>query len=291
MKIVLSVLSLLSSVSAESTWPSEWGNVKRNLRVGRLRRDLSEMSLSMSMPEELLPGLSMSMPEIEDVEFEQFETEFGSSISTSMSLPDASEEKEETFQEFEIIAETGVSISMSMATTEDVLDFEQFGVNFDASMSMSIREEAEFDLFEDGFEHSLSMSMPSTDIEFEQFEIPLVSLSMSVPTEEAFGQFEDDFELSVSMSMPVLPGPVLEQFGNGFGASEPEKTTNDDFFFMPIFDDQSDLVVPERNDELDEDLPSISMSMEEDLAQWSVEGDFDFLEVDELSLSVSMSMV
>lgn len=249
------------------------------------------MSLSMSIPEEVVFDFSMSMPKMEVVEFEQFEAEFRSSISMSMSLPEnhSGEDKEETFQEFENIEETGVSLSMSMAIKEDVLEFEQFGVGFDYSMSMSIGEEAEFELFEDENMHSFSMSMPSSEVlDFEQFGAPFESLSMSVPNEEAFERFEDDLEISISMSMPELEEPELKQFESGIEVSE--KTTNDDFFFMPIFDDQSDQMEPETIEKSDKDLLSISMSMAEDLAQWSVEGDFNFLEIDELSLSVSMSM-
>jgi hypothetical protein len=231
------------------------------------------MSMSLSLPEEEFVTYSMSMPD--DVEFEQFGVEFGS-MSASMSMPLVEETE---FAEYEV-EETGVSMSLSMPAVEDAA-FEQFGADF-SSLSMSIPEE-EF-AFDNVYSVSMSMSMPAQEADFEQFGADLGSLSMSIPEEEfAF----EDIESSISMSMPVLPEPDLQQFENGFGESEPKETASDDFFFMPIFDDRTDVVEPE----VDEDVvASISMSLPvEDLDQWAVEEGFDFL-TNEFSVSMSMSM-
>jgi hypothetical protein len=124
----------------------------------------------------------------------------------------------------------------------------------------------------------MSMSMPTQEVDFEQFGADFGSLSMSIPEEEfAF----EDIESSISMSMPVLPEPDLQQFENGFGESEPKETASDDFFFMPIFDDRTDVVEPEVDE-----VAAASLSMSMSLPVEAFEG-FDFLMND---FSVSMSM-
>ena len=316
------LLTIITTVSAET---SEWGQTRNNLRgVGRLRRDLrseasalaARINLSMSLPQEELPLFSMSLPEV-DVELEQFEM-YDSSISMPMSVPAAMKEVE--FEEFDV---SGESLSMSVAVTIAESDFEQFGTDF-GSLSMSIPEE-EFDLFED-VAYSVSMSMPAmTESEFEQFDVDFGSLSMSIPDEEKFEQFDDVDSLSMSMavieedmawfeqlsaklgslsmsipeenfeqieeleivasiSMSMPEEPPLEQFNNGFGVSAPKESvsTNDDFFFMPIFDDRTDVAGVDLDNE-ESKVPSMSM------IGGGVEEEFDFFEVDQFSVSMSMA--
>jgi hypothetical protein len=325
MKFLTPTVLILTSAKAENLQSSEWGHIptKRNLRVGRIRRNLSDMSISMSMPGDSI--FSMSLPMMEE-EFEQFE--FGFSMSLSMSLPAVVEDAD--FEEFgDEDAIGGASLSMSMNVMEDA-DFEQFGADFGSSLSMSIPEEEEFEQFEDAIDYSVSMSMPIIEeSDFEQFGADFGSLSMSIPEEDEFGSFEDAADYSVSMSMPAIEESDFEQFGadlgslsmsipeeeefeqfedaiyhsvsmsmpeleqldNGFGESEPKETASDDFFFMPIFDDRSDIFKLEEVDEPELNSLSLSMSMGEgDLAQWAMEEDFDFLEINEFSVSMSMSM-
>jgi hypothetical protein len=54
MKFLTPTVLILTSAKAENLQSSEWGHIptKRNLRVGRIRRNLSDMSISMSMPGE-----------------------------------------------------------------------------------------------------------------------------------------------------------------------------------------------------------------------------------------------
>lgn len=272
MKFLISAFLFVSGVSASADnyfWSdsvtSEWGltrSTKRNLRGPQLRV-LSEMSTSMSMSlsDELdFPG-SMSMLINGDADFEQFEVLFDSSMS--MSLP----------SEFEQFDEAN-SISMSIPYLGEV-DFEQFGLEFDhlsSSMSMMYGiQQDEFEKFEEEFSYSMSMSL-------------------LYKGEVGFEQFQADFDFSISFS---TPGMAEEEFGSSFGSSlsmsapnEPESPLEDTFFLMPLFDDRTDVVEPETLDNF-----SISMSMTPgDLSEWASEKDFEFLTMEEFSVSMSLSM-
>ncbi|KAL3784413.1 hypothetical protein HJC23_001297 [Cyclotella cryptica] len=280
MKSFISVFLLVSCVSAEvdnyfwsNSVTSEWGrtrSAKRNLRGPQLRV-LSEMSnsMSMSLPGEIdFPG-SMSMPKNSDDGFEQFEVEFGSSMS--MSLPETSETEFEQFEEVD-------SISMSLLYLDNG-DFEQFDVEFDyLSLSMSM-----YDMEQD---------------EFEQFEGYSISMSSPYLDEDVFEQFQADFGSSVSLSMPEMAEQEFEHFESNFGSSlsmslsnEPEALLEDTFFLMPLFDDRTDSVELETLPDPVMRQFSISMSIaSEDLSKWTVEEDFEFLDMDEFSASMSFSM-
>jgi len=229
-------------------------------------------SMSMSLPGEIdFPG-SMSMPKTGEAGFEQFELDFSSSMSMSPT--------ETSHMEFDQFEEVN-SISMSLPNLGG--DFEPFGIEFDdlsSSMSMFVMGQEEFDQFEDEFKYSMSMSAPDMGEDvFEQFQADFgssISLSMPGMAEQEFEHFESNFVSSLSMSVP----------------NEPEILLEDTFFLMPLFDDRTDVLEPET---LDPDVAqrqlSISMSMSsEDLAEWTIEEDFEFSKMEEFSASLSLSM-